>query len=518
MLSKDSLSLISTTAKKETQEEQIEESGDLTEAEREMIKHPGDSKGTALCCSFMLKGRAVYSRSSGWRLWNGKMWEDDQVHVRIVISEVMEMRRKLARRLGLDKLEKAIKITHRAIADCENMLKDMLWLGNDESGNEIRFNEYINDKGEEIGKYLVPCKNVVVDIRTKKTYKHDKRFMFTYILPTEYIPGKKSKDFDAFLTSSVGGGKDGIDYLLMYAGYALTDCTDAKKFCNLYGPTNSGKGTFKDLFMKVTGSSTIEIDYNVLSAKRSNNTSNFDLFSLSTTRAAFCSEPEEGSALNSEQMKKFTGDGDRITTSKKFKDQFSFIVRSKIFILSNHMVRGRSNDNAFWERLVIINFPHDRSKTFDPKVKQNLLNKSDNLEAALTAFIDGAHMWYNSDRRLVPPQQFSDEKEKHRESYDQIKLMLDECFIDDPNGFVTNEQLMKIHKAWSFSSNTKPFGPYNLGDSVEQKGYSRHILKAGGSTKRGHKGLRLRNQNEGGMSLMQEIALDAKLGIINNQG
>jgi len=483
----------------------------LTDQESEMLKHKPDNNGNANCAKYMLKNKAIYTYNEGWRVWNGRFWEINNIDINNYIITVLEFRRETAKKVGFEKLEHAIKIDAKDVHGCEQLLRYMLWIGNDESGSEKKFNTYI-ENGENIAPFLIPCANIIVDIRTKKTYKHDPKYMLTRVFPTKYIPSKRSKKFEEFLTSSVGGGIAGVDFLLMYAGYALTGCGDAKKIANLYGPTNSGKGTFKDVYKAVTGSSTVEVDYSVLAAKRSNNTSNFDLYSLYNARTAFCSEPEEGYAVNSEQIKKFTGDGDDVTTSKKFKDAFTFSVTTKFFILSNFMIRGKSTDTAFWNRLVLISFPVDRAKSFDPNVKRDLLKK-DNIEAALNAFIQGGYRWYTKNRKLDTPAAFIKEKQDLKDEYDQVKNMLDEYFIPDDNAFTPNSIIMREHKRWSMENGTHQMGPYTLGGSLAQKGYKRGSITRKGKTQRGHHGLRPRTKIEGGMTLIEEIVF---LTAINN--
>jgi len=160
-------------------------------------------------------------------------------------------------------------------------------------------------------------------------------------------------------------------------GYTLYPGVKFKKAFMLLGGTDAGKTTFIKLVKDLLGGS----NYSAESMKELFDPDNrFTTANLFHKLVNLTSETKEYSIDDIDRFKRLTG-GDPITADVKFKKPITFTPYAKLIVASNKLpdVKDR-NDNAFWRRWLIVEFPNKfpndddwYDRTFTEEEKEGIL-------------------------------------------------------------------------------------------------------------------------------------------------
>ena len=163
-------------------------------------------------------------------------------------------------------------------------------------------------------------------------------------------------------------------------GYTLYPGIKFKKAFMLLGPTDTAKSTFLNLIKDLLGKG----NYSAESMRKLFDSNNrFVEFNLFHKLVNVTSETKKYSIDDIDRFKRLTG-GDPITADVKFKKPVTFTPYAKLIVASNKLpnVYDR-NDNAFWRRWLIVEFPHKftndddwRKKTFTEQEMEGILTVS----------------------------------------------------------------------------------------------------------------------------------------------
>jgi putative DNA primase/helicase len=332
--------------------------------------------------------------------------------------------------------------------------------------------------------------NGVVDLRTGSLMPHLPSQRFTWCAPVAYAPGEPELWLSQ-LQETVGGGQEMIDYLQLALGYSLTGHTNEECLFYLYGPSRSGKGTLAETISALLPSPLAEsIDFTSLTAKRTEDTNNFDLARLKPSRMVFASESNRSQPLNTSKIKTITG-GDNITASHKHRDAFTYKPQFKLWMLSNWPVNGDPEDDALWGRVRVIEFPHSFLGKED-KSKKARLRDAESLQAILYWCIQGAIKWYALGAQgLSIPAKVSDATKAHRDELDFIAQWLAECTA--PGEWISNAEINASYQTWCEENHVSAKKARSFALSLQIKGYKTGVQKkVEGKNCKGIAGLQLR--------------------------
>lgn len=215
-------------------------------------------------------------------------------------------------------------------------------------------------------------------------------------IPTEYDPDAECPQWEAFIEDSVPDETQRKKFQ-EYAGYTLWHHSqDFGKALFLVGPTDSGKGTALKAIQRVIGKE---------------NTAAEPLESLIDSRwgkaqlvdnIANIQNEVSPSGLNSvEQFKTLTGGEDEVDAEFKGKDKFKFTVTQKFLFSTNEVPSIQKADEAFYNRLLFVEFPNTVPKSEQDKALQDKL--ADEAPGILNWMLDGL-------RRLLEQGQFTGER------------------------------------------------------------------------------------------------------------
>jgi len=234
--------------------------------------------------------------------------------------------------------------------------------------------------GIEVG-YL-PVKNGVLNLETRELRGARPDDYLLGRLPVEYDPdaGIEGTRFEEFLLQSVKA--DDREKLQEYAGYTLLkNAQPYKKALFLIGPTDSGKGTFLKTLESILGEENYasETLYDLVNTR-------WGTHSIYGTMANVSNEVSPEGISNVGQFKMLTGGEDKVPAEDKGVSKYRFSVTQKFLFATNEFPEVENADEAFFNRLLFVEFPNSFSDDKDENLKDDLRNEQ---TAILNWMLDG---------------------------------------------------------------------------------------------------------------------------------
>ncbi|MDE6568225.1 MAG: hypothetical protein K2K70_10900, partial [Lachnospiraceae bacterium] len=223
-------------------------------------------------------------------------------------------------------------------------------------------------------RYYISFDNCVVDAKTLNTYEHSEEFPLFFRIHAKYQ--KKSEEtpvFDEFLEDISMGDEDIKQLIYESIGYVFTHSNDAKIFFVWGKAPNSGKSILGEL---------ISLYYDedcVMNISLQDLNERFALGDISQKAVSIQMDlsAESVNAGSVGIIKRLTGDHS-IRTDKKFIDATNVIHHMRFIFGTNADIVLKKQDEAFWDRMIIIPFmysiPRDRQ---DKDLLSKLLKERD---------------------------------------------------------------------------------------------------------------------------------------------
>jgi putative DNA primase/helicase len=320
-----------------------------------------------------------------WYRYDGRVWVKDEHG--IVRQRAMATIRNIyieAANTEDDGFRKAL-IDHARKSESNSRLKAMVEIAADMDGMTVDPADFDRDK------WLLNCKNGVIDLRNGKLLPHDKVFYFSHLCPVSYDAQAERSEWHKFLDGVTGGDTELIAYLQKAAGYCLTGDTSEQALFILYGSGSNGKSTFTETLAGVLGE-----DYaksttakTFMQDKRGDAASN-DIARLNGARLVTTMETEDGQRLSTSIIKSATG-GDKMAARFLYGEYFEFMPEFKLFFAVNHRPVIRDDSHSIWRRVKLVPF----TVTFTDAQKDKRLKETLAAEYAgiLAWAVEGCLLW-----------------------------------------------------------------------------------------------------------------------------
>lgn len=230
---------------------------------------------------------------------------------------------------------------HTAIVD--QIIKHIIW------GNYVDRSEFDRDI-----EWLC-CKNRMVNLLTGETASHSPDFMATVRIPHDYINFKspclaRPPKIMRFLYQVMSF--EDVETLLDFMAYCLWRAFPFHRWLLFNGSGRNGKGVTTNLITRLLGVRNVStetlhrlLEVRFASAKLFGKMANID--------ADLSSQALKQTGL----LKKLTG-GDAVPGEFKFKTPFEFVNYAKLIFSANTIPITPDETDAFFVRLLIINFPN----------------------------------------------------------------------------------------------------------------------------------------------------------------
>jgi putative DNA primase/helicase len=219
-------------------------------------------------------------------------------------------------------------------------------------------------------KNLLCLKNGVYNLATHQFMEHSPDYFFTIGLPVIYDKEASCPRIIDFLHEVVQD--DVIPMLQEFLGYCLWRDYPIHRAFIFTGSGSNGKSTLLNLFREFLGpNNVVNISLQNIDNQR------FASSQMYGKLANLCNDIPKKSLVNTGIFKQLCG-GDAVYAEKKYKDPFSFRNFAKMCFSCNQLPETHDDTDAFFRRIVIVDFPHQfTGERCDPDILEKLTSESE---------------------------------------------------------------------------------------------------------------------------------------------
>lgn len=308
---------------------------------------------------------------------------------------------------------------------------------------------------------LLAVANGVINLANGELEKGDPRDFIRTAAKVAYDPAAECPVWDAFV-AAVFGDPELVDYWYKIVGYSLGGVTLFNHVYILYGRHGrNGKTTLLETTREVLGdlASPIPSEY-LLEQKMGRNPDGPSavLYDIMGKALVWGSETDENKRFSASNVKWLSG-GDTVTCRPpNARRQVKYIPRHVLLLLTNNKPKISANEDAFWERARVVEFPHsfvecpDPNKPWeqeqDPGIKQKLRAE---LPGILRRYVEGSLLW-QADGHLNMPAQVRTWTNNYRDDEDVIgRFVAEACEIHEDTKLKAGD-LYQVFQSWAVDS------------------------------------------------------------------
>lgn len=201
---------------------------------------------------------------------------------------------------------------------------------------------------------VVPFRNGLLLLDTGYITQLTPSYFVTFTLNCEFpsdVAQAVCPAFDKYLEDVTGGDPLLIRRIWQFIGCCLTQDMNIKAIFVLQGISNSGKSVFANLLKSFFPKHVkTELDVHSMSEQYAMDECNGKVLCMSSDM-----EPEVLNTTSVGNLKKLSG-RDTISSAVKYKRRSNFQFTGKVVMVTNHPLLLKQDDQAFWERIVVIPF------------------------------------------------------------------------------------------------------------------------------------------------------------------
>jgi len=384
-----------------------------------------------------------------WYSFNGVSWEPDRVGGALSDVECVvkvfedEVDRRGAEVLKARKDDRDIKKAETAFKAALSRVRD------------LRKRRYIEDvlklaadgkrglstSGDEWDQHpmLLAVANGVLDLNTGQLRQGKPEDMLRSASPTPFLGlDAPCPTWEGFVSEIMGGDPEKTAFLQRLFGYACTGLTTEHVFTALVGRGRNGKGTLMESVASVLGSRLAGPSPSEMlllqDRTKAANAPTPEILALYGRRLSWTSETEDGRKFNAQQVKWLTG-GDTLRGRPPYgRQEVAFSPSHALFLLTNFAPIADGDDDAFWDRFIIVNFP---VRFVDVRSPENPLERvpdkalpsklKQEAPGILSWLVRGCLEWQR--QGLTVPRSIRDETRGFRGDCDHIGTFLDDVIL-----------------------------------------------------------------------------------------
>jgi len=421
------------------------------------------------------KNKAVFLKSMGWLVWNGKNWDETDLgalRLAIELTALMltEARQALRKALGSkDKDETAAaKAYFRHVLTSRNQphVDNILDLA--KSKMAVLLEDLDSDP------HVLNTPAGMVDLRTGAIKPHDPVKLCTKI--TKCPPGDKGADeWQEFLKTITCGDDSLINFLQQIAGMAAVGRVYMENLVIAYGDGNNGKSTFFNTIRTVLGTYAGSIAPEVLTTQKQNKGA--DYAELKGKRLVIAAELDEGTRLSTKALKQLSST-DNLTAEKKYKQPEDFIPTHSLILFTNHLPRVGSTDSGTWRRILAYHFKANIDMQIEVKNYAEQLYERCG-EAVLSWIIAGAVKFCKAGHTITPPEAVKKTTAAYKEKSNWTREFLDDCCEVSDTSQCRAGELYTAYRAWAQNSGEYIRNKTDFVAELERQGFDRYVNNKG---------------------------------------
>jgi P4 family phage/plasmid primase-like protien len=383
--------------------------------------------------------RYLYDRDT-WLVWDGTRWKrDDAQNVFSLFNELAHEHAHRARKDSINgtKLVQRARVARSVESAAHRAGGEAIARRNPAVTLPIAFLDQ--------NPCLLNTPAGVIDLRTGQTQSHRRDDLITKI--TNVSPSTATPiRFMQFLQEIALEDESLIDYLRMALGACLFGASALSGdhwLLFLHGCGRNGKNTLLDTIVWLMGDYAKQVPSQLLMADTHGNRHPTEIANLQGVRLALSSEIDEGSRWAESQIKALTGDA---LLAGRFMGQnfFEFARTHRHIILGNHRPILASTDRAMRERLHLVPFVADFSKSADPTLGATLRGEAGGV---MTWLLHGAVDYWKIGK-LPKCASVEHSTSDYFDSQSTFDDWIAECVTSQPGGRTPAKELYASFRAW----------------------------------------------------------------------
>ena len=304
------------------------------------------------------------------------------------------------------------------------------------------------DEIVEPGPYLINFKNGILNLNNMELTEHDPAFYFRNCIKAEYDPNADCPKFKGWLAEVLPDPASQACVQELF-GYCFLRDYPIHKLFFFVGTGRNGKGTLVRTLQGLLG------DNAVVSVPIHRLAERFQVTNLIGKLVNVDSEPRL-SILNTAIVKQLTGQDLMSAELKGKQKQLQFTNYAKIIILANKLPPVNDNTVAWWERVVIIEFPNE---FIGEKQKVNIENEWLNDENER----NGIARWaLEGLQRLIRNSRFTQSKQmaetinEYKKWSNSVGYFVETCCILRPGEVIEKRRLYDTYKEFCLDEVLEP--------------------------------------------------------------
>lgn len=414
--------------------------------------------GDGLLFSYLFKGRHAYvGQADEWIWWSGHHWSVDLIEkghrARADVEHVAQAYYTTGAhfdRLAKDAERDGDKESAGRLKAKAEKMKARAARLRTETGRK-RCLEFAKTNlesplaiaGDEIDRdpWSLPMANGVVDLRTGEIRPGRPDDWLVKSSPVEWQGiDAPCPHWEHFVTEIMGDDPEMASFLQRAFGYGVTGLAREHIFLVLFGRGRNGKSIMTEVIQTALGgkhaattlAGPVQSEMLLDQGKNRNAAGpSPDIMSLRGLRMAFASETDEGQRFSSTRVKWFSGGDTLIGRYPHDKRNISFEPTHLLVLLTNHKPHAPASDFAFWERLLLVDFPlsfvdrkpqNENERPMDKGLKDRLLQELPGIAAWL---VRGCLEWQRVG--IAPPAKVREATSEYRRDEDLLADFVDEC-------------------------------------------------------------------------------------------
>jgi len=357
--------------------------------------------------------------------------------------------------------------------------------------NHIRRRTYVPRSLFNRDKDYLPVKNGLLNLKDFTLHPFDPSKIYTYQLPVEYDAEADCPNIKRFISEIVR--EEDIPILQEFLGYCLYPDMPAHKSLWLYGTGRNGKTTFVNLLRILLGDiCTVSVSIEELDGRH-----RFSKARLFGKLVNIISEPSVQDKMETVEFKKLTG-GDLISAEVKNKQNtIDFVNFAKFIILGNKFPEVQDATTAFWERVIVIEFPNQFIGNAIPNYERVLVEK-DGIAGFLNWCLEGLKRLEVRGFKFSESKTSKQKKAEFMRMSNSARAFLEERCEFNPSAYISKGELYDSYKLFCEREGLTIVGKKRFSEIVGEtpRVYVKH-KKIGGKIQRAWFGIRVKEEEEG---------------------
>lgn len=357
--------------------------------------------------------------------------------------------------------------------------------------NHIRRRTYVPREIFNADKRYIALANGLLDLEAMQITPFDPSRVFTSKLPVEYDPEAKCPNIENFIRSVVR--EEDMPVVQEFFGYCLYPSMPAAKTLWLYGTGRNGKTTLAKLFLGlISPKNAVSIPLEEFDGQH-----RFTKARLFGKLVNVVSEPGVAKLLLTSEFKQITG-GDLITAEVKNKQSpIEFVNTAKMIVLGNLFPQVNDTSDAFWERIILIDFPNQFTDTSIPDYEKVVVEMDGGYSGFLNWCLEGLKRLKGNNFHFTESKTSEKYKSEFEKVSDSIAAFINEVLEKDSDGEVSKAELYDSYKTYCEREGLTIMPKINLSKRIGEISWIyESTFKKDGKTTRGWKGLRCKQVEE----------------------